>query len=91
MKNAQELRIGNVCIVNNEPMVVLKSEYNKSGRSSAVVKLKLKNFKANQKYQVYDINGMLIEASIINGQSDLSNDLSGIYLLRVLNFVKSAK
>ena len=43
MKNAQELRIGNVCIVNNEPMVVLKSEYNKSGRSSAVVKLKLKN------------------------------------------------
>lgn len=61
MKNAQELRIGNVCMVNNEPMVVLKSEYNKSGRSSAVVKLKLKNllsssisefvFKADEKFE----------------------------------------
>lgn len=48
----------------------------------------IENFEANQKYQVYDINGRLIEASIINGQLDLSNELSGIYLLRVLNKVE---
>ncbi len=43
MKTAQELRTGNVVMVNDEPLVVVKSEYNKSGRSSAVVKMKFKN------------------------------------------------
>ena len=42
MKTAQELRIGNVFMIDNQAMVVLKSEYNKSGRNSAVVKFKLK-------------------------------------------------
>lgn len=43
MKTAQELRSGNVVMVNDTPLVVVKSEYNKSGRSSAVVKMKFKN------------------------------------------------
>lgn len=43
MKIAQELRMGNVFMQNGQPMVVLKSEYSRSGRSGAVVKLKLKN------------------------------------------------
>ena len=43
MKIAQELRAGNVFMQGNEPMVVLKTEYTRSGRSGAVVKLKLKN------------------------------------------------
>lgn len=43
MKTAQELRAGNVVMVNDTPLVVVKSEYNKSGRSSAVVKMKFKN------------------------------------------------
>lgn len=43
MKIAQELRAGNVIMVGNDPMVILKAEYNKSGRSSAVVKMKMKN------------------------------------------------
>ena len=43
MKNAQELRVGNVIMVGNEPLVVKRAEFNKSGRNSAVVKLKLKN------------------------------------------------
>ena len=43
MKNAQELRVGNVIMVGNEPLVVQRAEFNKSGRNSAVVKLKLKN------------------------------------------------
>ena len=43
MKTAQELRVGNVFMVGQDPMVVLKAEYNKSGRNSAVVKMKMKN------------------------------------------------
>jgi elongation factor P len=43
MKTAQELRAGNVVMVGNDPLVVQKAEYNKSGRNSAVVKFKFKN------------------------------------------------
>lgn len=43
MKIAQDLRAGNVVMIGNDPMVVVKAEYNKSGRNSAVVKMKMKN------------------------------------------------
>jgi len=62
MKIAQELRVGNVFMVNGDPMVVQKAEYNKSGRNAAVVKMKYKNlltdapgesvFKADDKFEV---------------------------------------
>ena len=62
MKIAQELRVGNVVMIGSEPMVVLKTEYNKSGRNAAVVKMKMKNllsgagqetvFKADEKFDV---------------------------------------
>ena len=62
MKTAQEVRVGNVIMVGTDPMVVLRAEYNKSGRNSAVVKMKLKNllngsaaepvFKADEKFDV---------------------------------------
>ena len=43
MKTAQELRAGNVIMIGTDPMVVIKAEYTKSGRSTAVVKMKFKN------------------------------------------------
>ena len=43
MKTAQELRAGNVIMVDGQPLVVQKAEYNKSGRNAAVVKMKMKN------------------------------------------------
>lgn len=43
MKTAQEIRVGNVIMVGNDPLVVQKAEYNKSGRNASVVKMKLKN------------------------------------------------
>ena len=43
MKIAQELRAGNVIVVSGNPLVVQKTEYNKSGRNAAVVKMKMKN------------------------------------------------
>jgi len=43
MKIAQELRAGNVIMVNDQPLVVQKCEYTRSGRSGSVVKFKFKN------------------------------------------------
>ena len=43
MKTAQELRAGNVVMIGQDPMVVIKAEFSKSGRNSSVVKMKLKN------------------------------------------------
>jgi len=66
MKLAQELRAGNVIMVGKDPMVVLKAEYNKGGRSSAVVKMKMKNlltdsgtesvYKADDKFDVLTLD-----------------------------------
>ena len=43
MKIAQELRAGNVVMVKNQPLVVQKAEYSRSGRNGSVVKFKFKN------------------------------------------------
>ncbi len=43
MKIAQEIRAGNVIMVGNDPLVVQKAEFTKSGRNASVVKMKLKN------------------------------------------------
>ena len=66
MKTAQELRSGNVIMVGPDPLVVLKADYNKSGRNSAVVKMKLKNlltgapsetvYKADDKFEVVQLD-----------------------------------
>lgn len=62
MKTAQELRSGNVFMVGNDPMVVLRAEYNKGGRNSATMKMKMKNlltgsntetvYKADEKFEL---------------------------------------
>jgi elongation factor P len=43
MKTAQELRAGNVVMIGNDPLVVQKAEYTRSGRNASVVKIKFKN------------------------------------------------
>ncbi len=43
MKTAQELRAGSTVKIGNDPYVILKAEYNKSGRNSAMMKYKMKN------------------------------------------------
>lgn len=47
MKTAMELRSGNVIMVGNDPMVVQRAEFTKSGRNASVVKMKLKNLFSN--------------------------------------------
>jgi len=62
MKTAQELRVGNVVAIDGQAQVIQRTEYNKSGRNSAVVKLKFKNlltasgsesiYKADEKFDL---------------------------------------
>ena len=62
MKTAQELRIGNIIMFGNDPMIVLKTEYSASLRHAAVVKTKMKHlltgsstetvFRADDKFDV---------------------------------------
>ncbi|MDI9682229.1 elongation factor P, partial [Burkholderia cenocepacia] len=47
MKTAQELRVGNVVQIGSDAWVIAKTEYNKSGRNAAVVKMKMKNLLSN--------------------------------------------
>ena len=66
MKTAQELRVGNVFMVGNDAMVVLKAEYSKSGRNASVVKMKMKNlltgspsetvYRADDKFDVVQLD-----------------------------------
>lgn len=66
MKTTQELRVGNVVLIDGQPLVVQKAEYNKSGRNTAVVKLKFKSllsnsssefvYKADEKFNVFTLD-----------------------------------
>jgi elongation factor P len=48
VKIAQSLQSGNVVMIENEPVVVIKAVINKSGRNQAVVKIKGKNLLTNR-------------------------------------------
>ena len=75
MKTAQEVRVGNVIMVDSSPMVIHKSEYNvsKSGRrqNAAIVKMKMKNlltgnttetiFQATDKFEL-----IILEKKVVN-------------------------
>ena len=53
MKIAQEIRAGNVIMMNaKDPMVVLKTEYSRGGRNSATVRMKLKSLLSNSGTEV---------------------------------------
>lgn len=62
MRTAQEIRAGQVISIDGAPWVVQKAEFSKSGRNSAVVKMKLKSllqgtstetvYKADDKFEV---------------------------------------
>ncbi|MDB5796368.1 MAG: efp [Paucimonas sp.] len=48
MKTAQEIRVGNVVMVADAPMVITRTEFVKSGRNASVVKMKMKNLLSGQ-------------------------------------------
>jgi elongation factor P len=66
MKLAQEVRAGNVIMIGQNPMVVQKAEFTKSGRNASVVKMKLRNllsgggtesvYRADEKFDVIQLD-----------------------------------
>ena len=52
MKTAQEIRAGNVVMHGKDPMIVLKSEFNRGGRNAATVRLKLRGLLNNSGTEV---------------------------------------
>ncbi|TSE19830.1 Elongation factor P [Tepidimonas alkaliphilus] len=52
MKLAQEIRAGNVIMHGKDPMVVLKTEYQRGGRGAATVRMKLKALLTNSVSEV---------------------------------------
>jgi elongation factor P len=51
MKTAQEFRAGQVVSLDGQAWVILKAEFSKSGRSSAIVRMKLKNLIGGSSYE----------------------------------------
>lgn len=47
IKSAKDIRIGNIIILNNKPMVILRSDVNSSSRTSLIYKWKMKNLLTN--------------------------------------------
>ncbi len=52
MKLAQEIRAGNVIMHGKDPMIVLKTEYQRGGRGAATVRMKLKALLSNSGTEV---------------------------------------
>src|ERR1700674_4835782 len=101
MKQAQELRVGNVIMVGKDPLVILRAEYNKGGRNSAVMKMKFKNlltgsvsetvYKADEKFELLVLDreeGMPTEIVFYDGKA-ISIELPAS-LLREIIFTEPA-
>jgi elongation factor P len=43
MKTAQEMKPNSVALIDGQPWLIQKAEFTKSGRNSAIVKMKLRN------------------------------------------------
>lgn len=43
MKTASDMKVNSVALIDGQPWLIQKAEYTKSGRNSAIVKMKLKN------------------------------------------------
>ncbi len=58
MLNLNEIKIGKIIIVNNNPFIIIKTDHHKMGRGGAVLKVRLKNlingFTLNKTFQGND-------------------------------------
>ena len=78
MKTAQEMRVNSVALIDGQPWLIQKAEFTKSGRNSAIVKMKLKNllngsktetvYKADDKMEPVILERKEVTLSYINGE-----------------------
>lgn len=77
MKTAQEMRVNSVALIDGQPWLIQKAEFTKSGRNSAIVKMKLKNllngsktetvYKADDKMEPVILERKEVTLSYISG------------------------
>ena len=77
MKTAQEMKANSVALIDGHPWLIQKAEFTKSGRNSAIVKMKLKNlingsktetvYKADDKMEPVILERKEVTLSYING------------------------
>ena len=87
MKTAQEIRVGNVIMHGKDPMVVLRTEYQRGGRGSSTVRMKLKSLIANfgtevsdQAFQFHTNGGRATTATLVFGAQDNHRAVSYTHL-----------
>ena len=78
MKTAQEMKPNSVALIDGHPWLIQKAEFTKSGRNSAIVKMKLKNlingsktetvYKADDKMEPVILERKEVTLSYINGE-----------------------
>ena len=78
MKTAQEMRVNSVALIDGQPWLIQKAEFTKSGRNSAIVKMKLKNllngsktetvYKADDKMEPVILERKEVNLSYISGE-----------------------
>jgi elongation factor P len=65
MKTASDMKVNNVALIDGQPWLIQKAEYTKSGRNSAIVKMKLKNLLTGSSTEtVYKFDDKLEPASL---------------------------
>ena len=77
MKTAQEMKANSVALIDGHPWLIQKAEFTKSGRNSAIVKMKLKNlingsktetvYKADDKMEPVILDRKEVTLSYISG------------------------
>ncbi|PYC24535.1 elongation factor P [Pseudomonas alcaligenes] len=77
MKTAQEMKANSVALIDGHPWLIQKAEFTKSGRNSAIVKMKLKNlingsktetvYKADDKMEPVILERKEVTLSYISG------------------------
>ena len=85
MKTAQEMKANNVALIDGQPWLIQKAEFTKSGRNSAIVKMKLRNlingsktetvYKADDKMEQVILDRKEVTLSYINGEDYVFMDL----------------
>ena len=73
MKTGKELKPGTVLRIDNDPWLVQKAEFTKSGRNSAIMKTKLKNLLTGYKTEtVYGADDKLDDVILDRKEATLS-------------------
>lgn len=81
MKTAQDIKPHNVVLIDGSPWLVQKAEYTKSGRNSAIMKMKLKNLLTGSSTEtVYKFDDKIEVVSLDKIDTTFSYKADGLYV-----------